>query len=79
MDIGFSEEHELPCKTARKFLQAECDTKFVRERMASAAAVLDAARWHQRVLGARQYTIAGGTSEIRRNIIGERVLGLPKG
>jgi alkylation response protein AidB-like acyl-CoA dehydrogenase len=42
-------------------------------------AVPDAARWHNRVLGARQYTIAGGTSEIQRNIIGERVLGLPKG
>src|SRR5882724_2577352 len=42
-------------------------------------AVPDAARWFHRVLGARQYTIAGGTSEIQRNIIGERVLGLPKG
>ena len=42
-------------------------------------AVPDGARWHYRVLGARQYTIAGGTSEIQRNIIGERVLGLPKG
>ena len=42
-------------------------------------AVPDASRWFQRVLGARQYTIAGGTSEIQRNIIGERVLGLPKG
>jgi alkylation response protein AidB-like acyl-CoA dehydrogenase len=46
---------------------------------ASTEAVPDAARWHHRVLGARQYTIAGGTSEIQRNIIGERVLGLPKG
>jgi len=34
--------------------------------------------WVQRMLGAREYTIAGGTSEIQRNIIGERVLGLPK-
>jgi alkylation response protein AidB-like acyl-CoA dehydrogenase len=41
--------------------------------------VPDAPRWTNRVLGARQYTIAGGTSEIQRNIIGERVLGLPKG
>ena len=38
----------------------------------------DGPRWYNRVLAARQYTIAGGTSEIQRNIIGERVLGLPK-
>jgi alkylation response protein AidB-like acyl-CoA dehydrogenase len=41
--------------------------------------VPDAPRWFNRVLSARQYTIAGGTSEIQHNIIGERVLGLPKG
>ena len=41
--------------------------------------VLDAPRWLNRVVSARQYTLAGGTSEIQRNIIGERVLGLPKG
>jgi alkylation response protein AidB-like acyl-CoA dehydrogenase len=35
--------------------------------------------WVERMLGAREYTIAGGTSEIQRNIIGERVLRLPKG
>ena len=45
----------------------------------SLADVPDAARWYNRVLSARQYTLAGGTSEIQRNIIGERVLGLPKG
>jgi alkylation response protein AidB-like acyl-CoA dehydrogenase len=40
--------------------------------------VPDGPRWFNRVVSARQYTIAGGTSEIQRNIIGERVLGLPK-
>jgi alkylation response protein AidB-like acyl-CoA dehydrogenase len=39
----------------------------------------DSGRWLYRMLAARGLTIAAGTSEIQRNIIGERVLGLPKG
>lgn len=35
-------------------------------------------RWQHRVLRARGNTIQGGTSEIMRNILAERVLGLPK-
>lgn len=35
--------------------------------------------WADHVLGAPGYRIAGGSDEIQRNIIGERVLGLPKG
>ncbi len=33
--------------------------------------------WNEHVLGAPGYRIAGGSDEIQRNIVGERVLGLP--
>ena len=35
--------------------------------------------WAHTYLDAFSETIAGGTAEIQRNIIAERVLGLPKG
>ncbi|CAM02024.1 acyl-CoA dehydrogenase [Saccharopolyspora erythraea NRRL 2338] len=34
--------------------------------------------WTEHLLGAPGYSIAGGTDEIQRNILAERVLGLPK-
>ena len=40
---------------------------------------VDQARWSYRMLSARGGTIAAGTNEILRGVIGERVLGLPKG
>jgi alkylation response protein AidB-like acyl-CoA dehydrogenase len=41
MDIGFTEEQELLRDTARRFLESECDTQFVRRRMAEPGAVTD--------------------------------------
>jgi alkylation response protein AidB-like acyl-CoA dehydrogenase len=35
-------------------------------------------RWQQAFLATRAVTIWGGTAQVQRNIVGERVLGLPK-
>jgi alkylation response protein AidB-like acyl-CoA dehydrogenase len=35
-------------------------------------------RWQSDFLGTRSVTIWGGTAQVQRNIVGERVLGLPK-
>src|ERR1700683_2516105 len=44
-----------------------------------AVGAIDRGKWSHRMLAARRGTIAAGTNEIQHNIIGERVLGLPKG
>jgi 3-oxochol-4-en-24-oyl-CoA dehydrogenase len=38
----------------------------------------NAGRWSRGFLSTRCLTIAGGTSEVQRNVIGERILGLPR-
>ena len=38
----------------------------------------DKAEWPRAYMNSFGVTIGGGTSEVQRNIIGERVLGLPK-
>ena len=42
MDFGFSQEQELLRTTARKFLENECPSTFVRARMEEPAGVTDA-------------------------------------
>jgi len=39
---------------------------------------IDGGKWQRSYFNAFSYTIGGGTSEIQHNIVGERVLGLPK-
>ena len=43
------------------------------------ANAVDGGRWLRSYFNAFSSTIGGGTSEIQRNIVGERILGLPKG
>lgn len=40
---------------------------------------LTGGRWASQALFALRFGIAGGATEIQKNMVGERILGLPKG
>jgi alkylation response protein AidB-like acyl-CoA dehydrogenase len=56
----------------------EVATGLLGARIAADTGEPDGFAWTEHVLGAPGYRLAGGTDEIQRNIIGERVLGLPR-
>ena len=56
----------------------EVATGLLGSRIAADTGEPDGFAWTEHVLGAPGYRLAGGTDEIQRNIIGERVLGLPR-
>jgi alkylation response protein AidB-like acyl-CoA dehydrogenase len=72
-----------PEASVRKLLGVEHDQRtqeFGLELLGPDGATADgaAAQWSFGFLANRCLTIAGGTSEIQRNVIGERLLGLPR-
>lgn len=72
-----------PEASVRKLLGAEHEQRvqeFGLELLGPEGATVegDAAIWSRGFLSTRCLTIAGGTSEVQRNVIGERLLGLPR-
>jgi alkylation response protein AidB-like acyl-CoA dehydrogenase len=63
--LRWSEQNQRMTKLARELLGPE--------------GILDDGWWHHQQLRSRGNTIEAGTSEVLRNIVAERVLGLPKG
>ncbi len=55
----------------------EITTRLLGPRLAADTGEWGTYSWAEHVLGAPGYRIAGGSDEVQRNIIGERVLGLP--
>jgi alkylation response protein AidB-like acyl-CoA dehydrogenase len=72
-----------PESSVRKLLGAEHDQRaqqFGLALLGAEGATTEgaAAQWTYGFLANRCLTIAGGTSEVQRNVIGERLLGLPR-
>lgn len=69
-----------PAASINKLYWSEWHQRFTEEavKIIGPQALIDGSRWGDEFLSARAETIYAGTSEIQRNILAERVLGLPK-
>jgi alkylation response protein AidB-like acyl-CoA dehydrogenase len=81
--VFWSEYHREVTEAALRYLGPDGqvgfgDTTAGGLQVAEMGTANNAGRWIHTFLAARPGTIYAGTSEIQRNIIGERVLGLPK-
>ncbi len=72
LKLAFSEAYVQMAETAGRLLGEAAGVG------RGSGRAVDGGRWAFQLLFARRFAIAGGTSEIQRNIIGERVLGLPR-
>ncbi|MFM2072489.1 MAG: hypothetical protein RLZZ623_2752 [Actinomycetota bacterium] len=63
--------------TANMTRVSDCISRILGARLTADTHEWGTYAWTEHVLGAPGYRIAGGSDEIQRNIIGERVLGLP--
>ena len=58
--------------------QVEGNERTSKAELAGSAHAVDDGRWPHLFLYSRGRTIAAGTSEVQRNIVAQRVLGLPR-
>jgi alkylation response protein AidB-like acyl-CoA dehydrogenase len=78
MDFGFSEEQDLLRSSVRRFLDERCPLEEVRRLSETSPGYCDAQWAELAALGWPTTVIGGGTANIQKNIIAERMLGLPK-
>ena len=72
MDFGLSDDQREIQRTARELLADRAKPDRVREHAEAGTS------WSYEFLRARGNTIEGGTTEVLKNIVAERVLGLPR-